>query len=119
MSKLYCMGCGIEVNVSSGGFCDKCWQGIDDNLDWGETPENNTKLNHGYIFRIYDSGTSQIDKPRPYDDADYYTAKTISGRWCILFKGKIERIIDTIDINNIAEELYALNKPIKARMVHN
>jgi len=104
------MGCGTEVSVSSAGFCNDCW----DDIDTLDTPDG-TKLNHGYIFR-----SSQINKPRPYDDADYYTAHYVAGsKWSIVYKGKIERTITTVDLNGLADKLHELNNTIKSRMVHN
>lgn len=58
-------------------------------------------------------------KARPYDDADYYYAKSTNGtQWTIGYKGKHHMSIRG-HFHDVVDLLEKLNKDIKPRMCHN
>ena len=61
-----------------------------------------------------------INKPRPYDEANYYYAiEKSDGIWDIRRDGKL---VDTIEVESndeVAEHLNMVNSAIKPRMCHN
>ena len=82
------------------------------------------KLDDGYLMRKYSDGKMGINKPRPYDDAEYYYAlyDSDNGQWMICKSGKVYKRIDEgdlDDLNDIVEELIMVNSGIKPKMVHN
>ncbi len=70
---------------------------------------------------VYDGKTPRykMDKHRPYDDADYYYAKSFDKiTWYLYFKGtKIG--VETRGIENTNNALIAFNSDIQSRMIHN
>lgn len=78
---------------------------------------------YGYVAKKT-NGQLSINKPRPYDDADYYWALYDENKegWKIIFKGKTVDIMldsDIEDIDEVAEMLAMVNGPIQPRMMHN
>lgn len=61
----------------------------------------------------------KMDKPRPYDDADYYTAISFDRNiWYLCYKG--QKIgVEIVGIDNTNVLLINFNKNINSRMIHN
>lgn len=81
------------------------------------------KLRHGYIAKKT-NGKISIDKPRPYDDAEYHWALWDDAKkcWKIVYNGKVIDIMyeDDLDgIDEVADMLEMVNSVIKPKMVHN
>ena len=81
------------------------------------------ELRHGYFARKV-NGRLEINKLRPYDDADYHWAlwDDAKNSWKIVFKGKTVDMMyedDIDDIDEVADMLQMLNSGIGPRMVHN
>ena len=71
-----------------------------------------------YILREV-NGVKYPFKPRPYDDADYYHAKSCDGkRWTIYFKGKYLYSING-NFYDIVDQLERLNQNINSKIIHN
>lgn len=80
-------------------------------------------IGYGYVAKKI-NGKLSINKPRPYDDAEYYWALYDDNKrgWKIIFKGKPVHIMldsDIEDIDEVAEMLEMVNGPIQPRMMHN
>lgn len=80
------------------------------------------ELMHGYIARKQ-NGKISINKPRPYDDAEYYWAlyDDVKQGWKIVFKGKVKNILldEDNEIEDVVDLLEMLNSSIKPVIVHN
>lgn len=81
------------------------------------------ELRHGYIARKV-NGKLSINKPRPYDDAEYHWALWDDAKngWKIMFKGKVIDIMyedDLDDIDEVADMLEMVNSGIEPIIVHN
>lgn len=81
------------------------------------------ELRHGYIASKT-NGKLSINKPRPYDDAEYHWALWDDAKngWKIVFKGKVIDIMyedDLDDIDEVADMLEMVNSGIEPRIVHN
>ena len=81
--------------------------------------EENSK--YSWYQDIYDGKRPRykMDKPRPYDDADYYYAQSFDKiTWYLYFKGsKIG--VETRGIENTNNALVSFNSDIQSKMVHN
>lgn len=85
--------------------------------------EYREELRHGYIAKKT-RGQLSINKPRPYDDAEYHWALWDDAKkgWKIVFKGKVIDIMyedDLDDIDEVADMLEMVNSGIEPRIVHN
>lgn len=86
------------------------------------TRTHTEELNYGYHCAQYSNGARQIDKARPYDDADYFYALFDKGSWNICKNGRVLKSISEMDIddlNDIVDELEMLNSTISPRMMYN
>lgn len=71
----------------------------------------------GYILRESNSLKYPF-KARPYDDADYYYAKSVDGvHWIIGYKGKCHMNMNG-NFEDVVDLLERLNKNIKPKMSH-
>lgn len=61
----------------------------------------------------------KMDKSRPYDDSDYYYAKSFDKiTWYLYFKG--QKIgVETREIENTNNILIAFNSDIQSKMIYN
>lgn len=77
---------------------------------------------HGYIGRKT-NGKLSINKPRPYDDAEYYWALYDYDKlgWKIVYKGKVKNILldEDYEIDDVVDMLEMLNSSVEPKMVHN
>ena len=109
------------------------------NEDEGIKAISSKSLFGGYILSCYSNGACRIDKPRPYNNAEYWKAvKSSCGRWWIVYKGndhpenlprnkpfpvanqgiKIPNTGTGVE-NKVVQKLVALNQSINPRVIHN
>lgn len=72
----------------------------------------------GYFLRTSDSG-KYLFKARPYDEAEYYTAKSSDGENWLVTKSGRELMERVCDFHTIVDIVDSLNASIKPRMCHN
>ena len=72
----------------------------------------------GYYLRYSDNNGYHVDKPRPYDDSDYYWATSEDGvHWRIIIGGKVHEKFKG-EFPDLVERLEELNVTIQPRMLH-
>lgn len=110
-----------KVYTARGSKCSSC-----DNIQASLTRIDNFEIqNTGYYYSEYSNGKMKIDRPRPYDDAPYYSANSTDGfNWNIVdSRGKVQSNILGDDeeevLEAVAAELDRLNKKIEPQMIHN
>lgn len=81
--------------------------------------ENEKNTYKGYILCERTDNKFQTYKSRPYDDADYYWARTEDKlHWDIIYKGR-KRYEWVGTFEQIIDELENFNSKISAKIIHN
>lgn len=81
---------------------------------------NNYNKRYSWYQDVYNGKIPRykMDKSRPYDDADYYYAKSYDkNTWFLYFKGK-QVGVEIIGIENTNNTLIAFNKDISSRIMY-
>ena len=75
----------------------------------------------GYELHKYDTTNKLwIFKPRPYDDADYFTAYTEDLKsWSVVKAGSLHNTFEDMTFEEVVRYLETQNAEIEPNMVHN